>query len=57
MTLASMLNVTDGCQKIRINNANSLKTIYEGQAFNAPFVDCDVVTIYTIENTIVISVV
>ncbi len=57
MTVANLLNVTDGGQKIRITAANSLKTLYEGQAWCAPYVGCEVVAIYTTGSTIVVGVI
>lgn len=59
MTVANLLNVTDGGQQIRITAPNALETLYEGQARGVPYADADyeVVAIYTMGSTIVIGVI
>lgn len=57
MTVADLLNVTDGGQQIRITAATSLKDLYVGQAWNAPYGDCEVVAIYSEGCKIVVGVI
>lgn len=56
MHLTLLMNAIDGTEQIRIVNHNTLKTLYKGQKFNAPFIDAEVHGIYTCNGVMIISV-
>jgi hypothetical protein len=49
MNLSMFLTVIDGQETIRIKNYNSGRTEFEGPKFMCPFIDADVIAVYTIK--------
>lgn len=58
MNLAMFLNVIDGMEEIKIKEANTLKTLYEGRKLDVKNVDYDaeVFAVYTVVGKINIEI-
>ena len=59
MNLATLLNVIDGLEEIKIKDTNTLKSFYEGRKIDVSNVDfnAEVIAVYTVARKINIEIV
>ena len=55
MNLSMFLSVVDGAENIKIIR-HQVHTLYEGAKVNCPFIDADVVGVWTVGGKIIIEV-